>query len=78
MTISAKTQKRIKNTKRQKNKRNQQDVLGQLESGLADRVRSYFSNLEVQRLEIGVTALARWWMIPKSAALLIVSERAEI
>lgn len=42
------------------------------------RVWSYFSNLVVQQLEISFTVLARWWIIPKSAALLIVSERAEI
>jgi len=32
----------------------------------------------VQQLEICFTTLARWWIIPKSAAVLIVSERAEI
>lgn len=49
-----------------------------MESGLEDKVRSYFSNLVVQQLEISFTALVRWWIIPKSAALLIVLERAEI
>lgn len=54
-----------------------QDLEGWLESGIADRVWRYFSNLVVQQLEISFTALARWWIIPKSAALLIVSERDE-
>lgn len=44
----------------------------------ADKEWSYFSYPVVQQLEISFTTVARWWIIPKSAALLIVSERAEI
>lgn len=65
----------IKRGKKTKNI-NLQDVECWLESGIADR--SYFSNFVVQQLEIRFTALARRWIIPKSAALSIVSERAEI
>lgn len=75
--ISKKLKKNKKCRKRQKtNGVKSGGCKGWLESGRADRVWSYFSNLAVQ--ELCFTALAGWWIIPKKAALLIVSERAWI